>query len=245
MSTVIAMRARLPRPVTQLRLNPMTVAISAALGASVAFPVARAQAIAEEVATDDVVVVTASRRATTVEDAPYTITAVPGEELERKRLTTLTEVARDVPGLTVVDQGARGADLMTFRGLNVRSLDASEYLDNSGGNTVATYVGEIPVYLDLKMFDVQRVEFLPGPQGTLYGAGTLGGAVRYIPQAPDTDAFSVDVHGDVYALKHSGDPGYETDAVFNAPIVDGKLAFRASVYYLDDPGFIDYPYLVR
>jgi outer membrane receptor protein involved in Fe transport len=235
----------MPLPVARLSLRPIPVAVAAALGASLALPVAQAQDRIDASAGADVIIVTASRRAASLQDAPYTVTALSGAELERQRLTNLTEVARHVPGLTVVEQGARGADLMTFRGLNVGSLDASEFLDNSGGNTVATYVGEIPVYLDWKMVDVERVEFLPGPQGTLYGAGTLGGAVRYIPTAPDLENFGVELHGNAYDLSHSDEPGFATDAVINAPLIDGKLAFRASLYNLDDPGFIDYGYLVR
>jgi outer membrane receptor protein involved in Fe transport len=131
------------------------------------------------------------------------------------------------------------------RGLNVISLNASEFLDNTSGDTVATYLGEIPLYVDYKMKDVQRVEVLLGPQGTLYGAGTLGGAIRYIPRAPDTSAFSVEAHGDTYSLAHSSGAGYQADGAFNVPIIDGKLAFRAALSYVDDPGFIDYPYVLR
>ena len=239
------MRLRMRSPLQRLRLDPMTVAIAAALGASFSLPAARAQDALESRDNDDVVIVSATRRNAEIREVPFSITALPGDELVENRLTSLTEISRFVPGMTVVDQGARGADLMTFRGLNVTSLDASEYLDNSGGGAVATYVGEIPVYVDLKTVDLERVEFLPGPQGTLYGAGTLGGAVRYIPKAPELDDFSVEVHGDVFSVSHSGDPGYATDAVINAPIVEGKLALRASYYLLDDPGFIDYPHIVR
>ena len=225
-------------------LRPLTVAIAAALGANLASSPGAAQDAPERIVADDVIVVTASRRDASIQELPMSVTAIRGEDLERRRLTTLTEVSRWVPGLTVVEQGARGADLMAYRGLNVGSLNASEFLDNGSGGTVATYVGEIPLYLDLKMHDVARVEFLSGPQGTLYGAGTLAGAVRYIPRAPDLEEFSADFHGDLYAVSESDDPGYEADAVFNAPIVEGRLAFRGSFYYQDDPGFIDYPYLV-
>jgi outer membrane receptor protein involved in Fe transport len=222
----------------------MTAAIAAVLGASFSLSVARAQDAVEAEGSDDLVIVTASRRAVEIREVPFTITALAGDDLSDDRLTSLTEIARFVPGMTVVDQGARGADLMTFRGLNVSSLDASEFLDNDSGGTVATYVGEVPVYVDLATIDLKRVEFLPGPQGTLYGAGTLGGAVRYIPNAPDLDDFGVEVHGDVFSVSHGNDPGYATDAVINAPIVEGKLALRASYYLLDDPGFIDYPFVV-
>ncbi|MGW8369401.1 MAG: TonB-dependent receptor [Gammaproteobacteria bacterium] len=224
-------------------LHPLTMAVATIVGASVSSTAARAQdAIDSE---QDIVVVTAARRPSEVRDIPFNITAISGEQLEDQRIANLTDLGRWVPGLTVVDQGARGSDLMVVRGLNTRSLTASEFLDNSSGNTVGTYIGETPVYLDLRIYDLQRVEVLMGPQGTLYGQGTLGGAVRYIANAPDTEQLSFDVQGNLYDLSQSDDPGYKAGAVINVPIVSEKLAFRGSVYYLDDPGFIDYPYLVR
>lgn len=221
-------------------LKPLTAAVAAVLGAGLAAPRVLAQAGPLEE-----IVVTASRRATSVQDLPFNITAVSGDTLERQRLTSLDEFSRWVPGLTVVDQGGRAGELMTVRGLNVLSLNASEFLDNSSGDTVATYLGEIPLYVDLKMKDIDRVEVLIGPQGTLYGAGTLGGAVRYIPNAPDPENFSLEVHGDAFSLAESSGLGYQTGLVVNAPIVEGRLAFRGSFSYLDDPGFIDYPFVVR
>lgn len=193
----------------------------------------------------DEMVVTATRREASVQELPFNIAAFDGATLERQRVTTLNDLSRIAPGMTVIDQGPRGASLMTVRGLNVRSIDASEFLDNTGGRTVATYLGDVPVYLDFKIKDLERVEVLLGPQGTLYGEGTLGGAVRYIPVAPDLYATTFDVHGDLYGVAHSKSMGYRAGAVINMPIVAGKLAFRGAYGYLDDPGFIDYPYVVK
>lgn len=227
-------------------LKPLTAAIAAVLGGGYAMHAAQAQED-DGIRRIDIeeITVTASRRETTVQELPFNVTAISGETLERQRLTTLTDFARSVPGLTVVEQGARGGSLMTVRGLNVLSLNASEFLDNGSGGTVATYLGEIPLYVDFKMKDLDRIEVLIGPQGTLYGAGTLGGAIRYIPRAPDTREFAFNVHGDMFGLAESSGLGYEAGAVLNVPIIDGRLAFRGSFSYLDDPGFIDYPFLVR
>jgi outer membrane receptor protein involved in Fe transport len=190
-------------------------------------------------------VVTASRRETTIQDVPFNIAAISGETLDRQRLTSLVEFSRWVPGLSVLEQGSRTPSLMTVRGLNVRSIDDGQFLDNGSGNTVATYLGEIPLYVDFKMKDLDRVEVLLGPQGTLYGQGTLGGAVRYIPRAPDTENLTFDVHGDVSSLSHADELSHQLDAVVNVPFIDGRLAFRAAIAYLDDSGFVDYPYLLR
>ncbi len=220
-------------------IKPLTAAIAAVFGAVCGVASADSQGPYEEV------IVTASRRETPLQDLPFNLTALSGETLERRRINDLAELGRWVPGLTVVDQGGRASNLMVVRGLNVASLNASEFLENSSGDSVQTYVGEIPLYLDLKLHDIERVEVLIGPQGTLYGAGTLGGAVRYIPRAPELDRFSLNLGGDVFGISHSDGTGFEGTFTVNAPLVEDKLALRTSLAWLDDPGYIDYPYLVR
>lgn len=228
-------------PRSEVRMKPLAAAVAVGVGAVCGIASVEAQA-ADPV---EEVVVTASRRETSVNDLPFNITALSGETLERRRINDLAELGRWVPGLTVVDQGGRASNLMVVRGLNVASLNASEFLENSSGDSVQTYVGDIPLYLDLKLHDIERVEVLIGPQGTLYGAGTLGGAVRYIPRAPELDSFSLDLEGDVFGVSHSEGTGFEGAFTVNAPLVADKLALRTSLAWLDDPGYIDYPYLVR
>ncbi|MEQ8507693.1 MAG: TonB-dependent receptor [Rhodospirillaceae bacterium] len=191
------------------------------------------------------IVVTATRRAESVQDIPINITAVAAGDIEKLRLNNVAELARWVPGLNLTDQGPRGGNQLSVRGLNTDSLNASEFLDNGNGDTVATYIGEIPLYLDLKLYDMERVEVLIGPQGTLYGAGTLGGAVRYIPNKADPSEFSGSVHVSSYDLGESGSLGFEGDIVLNVPLIEDKVAARLVVGYLDDPGFIDYDFLVQ
>ena len=163
--------------------------------------------------------------------------------LEAREINDLAELGRNVPGLYVIDQGKRSANNIVVRGLNLGAFRSAEFLSNTGGNTVATYIGEIPLYVDLTMTDVERVEVLLGPQGTLYGAGTLGGAIRYIPHKPEFDT-TVSVRGSTFALSESDSIGFRGGVTFNVPFGD-NLAFRASIDQYDDPGFIDTPYLVR
>jgi len=230
---------RTVKPVARAAIKPLAAAIATLLGGSYAGVTLAQSAPLEEI------IVTASRRETTIQELPFNIAAIGGDRLDEQRLTNLTDLGRWVPGLSIVDQGPRGASLMTVRGLNVQSINDSEFLNNASGGTVGTYLGEIPLYLDFKMKDLDRVEVLIGPQGTLYGEGTLGGAVRYIPKAPNTKDFSLEAHGNLYGLSHSDSDGYKADLIVNAPIVEDKLAFRAAVGYTHDPGFIDYPYLVN
>ena len=220
-----------------------TTALSAAIATTLFSGSALAQTSDSGPVMREEVLVTATRRAEGVQDIPLNISALGGGTIERDRIENLSDIARRVPGLTVVDQGPRSGNKLTVRGLNVDSISAEDGV-NGGGDTVATYYGEIPLYIDLELVDLQRVEVLIGPQGTLYGAGTLGGAVRYIPNKPQSDVTTLDLRGNVYDLAQSESLGYEAGATINIPIVEDKLAFRASVDYMDDPGFIDYNFLV-
>ena len=87
----------------------------------------------------------------------------------------------------------RRATVIIAHGLHTDALNGSEAADNNYNNGVATYLGDIPLAVDLRLHDIERVEVLLGPQGTLYGAGTLVGAVRYLPRHPDTERRTLDV----------------------------------------------------
>ena len=194
---------------------------------------------------DEAVLVTATRVEEPLQQVPMSISAVTGTDIERRAIGNLTELARWTPGLTVVDQGARGSNVVIVRGLNTDSLNGSEFSGNNYNNGVATYLGDIPLAVDLRLHDIERVEVLLGPQGTLYGAGTLAGAVRYLPRRPETVRRTLEVRGDVFALAHGGAPGSDAGLTFNLPLVERKLALRGSVDRYADPGFIDYDYLLR
>jgi iron complex outermembrane recepter protein len=228
-----AIAASLPR-------TPLSLAVSAVLASTLATPLARAQG-GDELET---IIVTATRRAESVQSIPINIAAFDADLLQSREITDLADLGRNVPGLYVVDQGKRSANNIVVRGLNLNPFQSSEFLGNTGGEIVSTYVGDIPMYVDLALNDVDRVEVLLGPQGTLYGAGTLGGAIRYIPKRPQFDSPSVSVRASSFGLSHGDDLGARAGATFNVPFTD-NLAFRASVDYYNDPGFIDTPFLVR
>jgi outer membrane receptor protein involved in Fe transport len=183
--------------------------------------------------------VTATRRASTVQEIPVNITALDGDVLADQDIGELADVARWVPGLTVQDQGGRSGSPIIVRGLNTNSSGPG-----SDGGTVATYVGESPLNVDLKLLDIQRVEVLIGPQGTLYGAGTLGGAIRYIPNKPVLDEVTGKVYGGVNSVNEGGN-GHEAGFVFNMPIQDDVLGFRAAFQQKKNAGYIDYAYAVK
>ncbi|MDF2178713.1 TonB-dependent receptor [Aliiglaciecola sp. CAU 1673] len=184
--------------------------------------------------------ITATRRSGTVQEAPLNITALNDDVIAEQNIKDISDVARWVPGLSAPDQGARDDAALIVRGLNTNSSGP-----NSDGGTVATYVGEIPLYINMRLTDIERVEVLIGPQGTLYGAGTLGGAIRYMPKAPDLDFTTLKVFGDISQMAESDSVGAEGGLIFNTPLIEDKLALRASLNYVNDPGYIDYNYVVR
>ncbi len=219
----------------------MSLFIGSVLSPAMVPAVAHAQAETAQ-ASGNEIIVTATRRADTVQDVPFNIAAVTADALEEQRTLDLESIAATVPGVYIVDAGPRQGNTIVFRGLNADPLTAQDG-DNSGGGTVAIYVGEIPLYVNLRPIDMERVEFLIGPQGTLYGAGTLGGAVRYIPNRPQFDEISGEVRTDFYDYKRGGGISTDTGMTVNVPLGD-TLAFRGSIDLLNDQGFIDQPFVV-
>ncbi|MDE2403124.1 MAG: TonB-dependent receptor [Sphingomonadales bacterium] len=187
------------------------------------------------------IVVTATRRATTLQDAPINISAMSAEDLSKQRVDDVKGLAAFTPGLTVVDTGPKATGTIIMRGIS--SADTSTVGSNYD-NAVGVYLGEVPLYLDFKLLDISRVEVLQGPQGTLYGLGTLAGAVRYMPNRPDTNGWSISTHMRAFGESHSKSPGVNADATINVPIIRDHVAFRSTVGFYDNPGFIDYDYLL-
>ena len=231
----------------------LRVSLLSATAMTALFPIAAQAQIAE---TDDTaiatassgdtldnqtIIVTGSRRAVTLQDVPINISALSSETLEEQRLDTVRDIAAFTPGLSVRDTGATGATIV-IRGLTTSDAGTGGATSSS---SEAIYFGETPMYIDLKFVDIARVETLLGPQGTLYGLGTMFGAIRYIPNRPDANNIEGSVRARAYDLSHSSDYGVNLDATLNIPIISDFLAFRGSVGYWNNPGFIDYPFLLK
>jgi iron complex outermembrane receptor protein len=186
------------------------------------------------------VLVTASRfGAENLQKVPIAITALDSDTLEREGLQSLPDITRMAPGITVQDAGG-GQNTIIIRGISsVGTADATNVEDQT---TVSVYLDDTPISLagatpDLRVFDLERVEIVRGPQGTLYGAGAMAGNIRYITKKPSTDAF--DATAQVSSMwTHYGDAGYSVRGMVNQPITD-TMAVRISAYQGRDSGFID------
>ncbi|WP_307561654.1 TonB-dependent receptor [Novosphingobium rosa] len=188
------------------------------------------------------IVVTATRRSTTIQDAPINISAVSAEQLSKQRIDDVKSLSAFTPGMTVVDTGPGSTGNIILRGISSSSTSAG---GSNYQNSLGVYLGEVPMYLDFKLIDISRVEVLQGPQGTLYGLGTLSGAVRYMPNRPTADHFSFDFHERAFGQSHSSSPGINIDGAVNIPIIKDHVALRSVVGYYDNPGFIDYNHLLK
>ncbi|WP_339670536.1 TonB-dependent receptor [Dasania marina] len=186
------------------------------------------------------VTVTATRRAESTMDVPYNISATTSDALEQQGITDFSKLARSVAGLTYVDSGPREAGINS--GLIIRGLssggDPSSDTASLASPTVSVYIGETPLFVNLHLKDIERVEVLRGPQGTLYGSGSLGGTIRHIPVKPDPSEFSAEVGTRLSTTDEASGVNSDTYAIVNLPLGD-SVALRAVAGYVENQGYID------
>lgn len=228
---------------TRSNFKPTSVAsaVTAALLFSASGYAAEDAPEKESAAATNVVTVTANRRSQAIHKVPFNISAISGDVLEDSQITDATELMRSVAGVAVVDRGQRNSGVINgimIRGLNVDGSALGDYA-LSAVPTVSTYVNDTPVYANFILKDISRVEILRGPQGTLYGSGSLGGTVKYILNKPEIGEFSGKVTAGYSATDGSEGNNWSTDAVLNIPISD-SLAIRFAGGKVDYAGIIDY-----
>ena len=201
--------------------------VPAALG-----PVAAARSAATKTQRDETssqlkeVVVTAEKRATNIQETPISLTAIEGTALQAQGISNPEDAIRQVPGVALASAGP-GQTEYTIRGLS-----------SSGPavGTVGFYLDDAPmtppagaqngkVSIDPDLYDLNRIEVLRGPQGTLYGAGSMGGTIKLITNQPDVHAFAASTQIEL-SQTQGGGFNHNLDAMLNLPLVDGKLALR-------------------
>jgi iron complex outermembrane recepter protein len=187
------------------------------------------------------VVVTATKRRESAQEIPISLTALTAEALEAKGAINFDEYARSVPGLSFMDTGV-GRERIAIRGIDATVgatvvgyyLDETPIPDASGQTLSAENVG-----FDPELIDIDRVEVLRGPQGTVFGAGSMGGTIRIIPKAPNPARFESSVKADLWHIEGSSGPSDTYSGVLNVPIVQDRLAIRMAAWYREQQGFIE------
>jgi iron complex outermembrane receptor protein len=189
------------------------------------------------------IVVTALKRSTRLQDTPLAISAVSGDSLTKAGTVSFTDLTRSAPSLRIID-GGPGNRRVLIRGIQTAGEPTvGVYYDESpvsgSVGTTSDAAGATP---DFRLFDVERAEVLRGPQGTLFGSGSMGGTIRVIFAKPDSHKFEAAVSGNAETVQH-GKQGGSIDAMINLPIVEDKIALRVVGSYQKFAGYVDNNFL--
>lgn len=181
------------------------------------------------------ITVTATRRSESLSKVPISVTALTQEALDDRGIKDFSEVARYTPGVNFDNSGTNN--------ISIRGISGT-----GGAGTTGIYLDDTPIQMRAlafspdealpQSFDIDRVEVLRGPQGTLFGAGSEGGTVRYITTQPSLTKTSIYSRNEIATTQH-GDPSYEAGAAVGGPLVNGIFGARISVSYRHDGGWID------
>lgn len=229
----------LPRPLRHLsKATPITLAVLTAL---YGLPAAADDAELEEVT------VTATRREATAQALPMSITAVTGASLEQAGIDNITDLAHSMAGVSVTDKGPFGGvngSTLIIRGLNSEATAGQVALATPIVPPVATYVDDTPLFVNLRLQDLDHIEILRGPQGTLYGSGSLGGTIRFVQNAPDPEGFDAKAETGISKTQHTHAPNETVSGMLNLPVAP-TFAVRLNAGWTHEAGFIDQPNLYR
>ncbi|QXQ06773.1 TonB-dependent receptor [Sphingosinicellaceae bacterium] len=202
--------------------------------------VTAATSVAAQTADDlNEIVVTAQKRTQSLQDVPLSVAVVDAHAIDNLGAQNFTDLLTTVPGLSAYQNGP-GRSQIIIRGVTSNSISEDEPQTQE---TVGLYLDETPISVsgfnpEDNLFDLERVEVLRGPQGTLYGAGAMSGAIRLVTRKPDLQAFGGKVEATGYAVAH-GSPSYDVKGVVNVPLITDKAALRVLAYRTDFGGYID------
>jgi outer membrane receptor protein involved in Fe transport len=190
------------------------------------------------------VIVTATRREESIQDIPFNISAISGQALDEAHVIDAVDALRTMAGVSVQDRGYRNSGVtssIVIRGINVDAGTNGD-VPLAAPPTVATYVDNTALYGNFILKDIERVEVLRGPQGTLYGSGSLAGNVRYIMKKPDTSGFSGEASASFGQTDGSDGYNFNPDVMMNIPVSD-TFALRLNAGMIDNDGIVDYPHI--
>ncbi|MBS0365748.1 MAG: TonB-dependent receptor [Proteobacteria bacterium] len=184
------------------------------------------------------VVVTAQKVTEDVRKVPASISVLSATDIADQHMSEIADLTRSVPNLSFSTQGGPGNQNIELRGIS----------STAGSSTVAVYLDDIPLtvrnldtqgQVEPSFFDLQRVEVLRGPQGTLYGASSEGGTIRYISSPVNLEQVGGEAFAEASWTKHGGS-NYQARAIVNLPIIEGKLGVRGGILATSDSGYVDH-----
>jgi len=188
----------------------------------------------------NLIIVTATRREAGVQDIPASVQVLSGETVDQLSLDSFEDILPTVAGVGFSRSGS-GATQIGIRGIS--NIIGTEFGAVDSVSPVGVYLDDTPVQgggalLDLALYDLERVEVLKGPQGTLFGEGAMGGVIRFIPKGANTSEFEAKAEGTISSTRR-GDASYQVRGVINVPIVQDRVGLRVTGSYKQDGGYID------
>ena len=238
--------AALAKPARRRYHTGTATTLTAAVLSALYGPSALAAAAAEDNALQEITV-TATRHAASAQDLPMSITAVSGETLSQAGIQDISSLAHSMAGVNFTDKGPFGGvngSTLIIRGLNSEATGGQLALATPVEPPVATYVDDTPLFVNLRLQDLDHVEVLRGPQGTLYGSGSLGGTIRFVQNAPNLTGFDAKVDMGLSDTAHTHALNEDISAVLNLPL-SSTVAVRLNASLTDQAGFINQPNLYR
>jgi iron complex outermembrane recepter protein len=224
--------------------SKLSCAIAAILGSGACNNALSADTSDTNQASDQIqeIIVTAQRRTENIQNVPIAIQALTGETLSQLNVTNFDELVKYLPNVTGSSSGP-GQTQIFMRGLSVGNQGTQSGGSINGFPNVAIYLdeqsGQLPGRnLDVYAADLERVEVLEGPQGTLFGAGAQAGVIRYITNKPKLDVTEGNVTAG-YGVTAGGDPNSDVTAVLNVPLIENTLAIRGVIYDHQQGGYIN------
>src|ERR1700688_4826782 len=231
-------KVKYPSRVRPWALPAMAAACALGLAGLMHGSPARAQAAPDAAAENgglEEIVVTATRRSENLNRVPISVTALSQDDMDQRGIKDFQDIARFTPGVSVDNTGTNA--------ISIRGISSS-----AGAGTTGIYLDDTPVQMRSlgfnpddslpKTFDLDRVEVLRGPQGTLFGAGSEGGTVRYIMAQPKLTGSSTYVRSEL-STTSGGAPSYELGIAHGTALIDGTLGIRASAWFREDGGWIN------
>lgn len=213
--------------------SALSLAVTAALAGAISTP---ALAELEEIT------VTATKRSASMQDIPLAVQAMNAQQLEEQNIQSFSDYVMHLPSVNAGGRGP-GQNEIYIRGAAVDAINITVAESQGSAPNVALYVDEQPVTsggrnLDIYVTDMERIEVLPGPQGTLYGASSMAGTVRLITNKPDLSEFQASFNGSWSNTAH-GEDSNSVEAMINLPVIEDKFALRVALYNDRQGGYID------
>lgn len=215
----------------KFRIRPISRAVTLACGAAILSPVALAQDALEEI------IVTAQKRDQSLQDVPISINVLSSERLTELGVRELEDYVQMLPNVSFIRSNPSRAEIY------IRGISSGGNSELGGASNVAVYLDEQPIttastYLNPHIYDIERIEVLAGPQGTLFGANAQSGAIRIITKKPDPSAFSAGYDLELNNVDH-GDMGYLVEGYVNVPLLKDRAAIRLVGWLKEEAGYID------